>query len=160
MAEKSLENLDFEKAEKAFVEYRDYKSLQLCKRLRLIDDKNGQKAEILAFYGKYDEAENTYRRMERKDLAIQMRMKIGDWFRVVELVQEGYGNDDILREAYDRIGDFYSDRFKWSNAVTFYKRATNYPKMIEMYYNLEDYESLKALTEVFPEGNETLLDLA
>lgn len=41
MAEKSLENLDFDKAERAFIEYNDYKSLQLCKRLRVIDDKNG-----------------------------------------------------------------------------------------------------------------------
>lgn len=87
-------------------------------------------------------------------------MKIGDWFRVVELVQEGYGNDDVLREAYDKIGDFYSDRFKWANAVGFYKRANNYPRMIEMYYNLEDFDSLKALIEVFPDGNDILLDLA
>jgi WD repeat-containing protein 35 len=35
------------------------------------------------YYGRYDEAEEIYLKMERKDLAIAMRMKIGDWFKVV-----------------------------------------------------------------------------
>lgn len=36
----------------------------------MIDDKNKQKAEILAYHGKVDEAENLLKKIERKDLAI------------------------------------------------------------------------------------------
>jgi len=159
LAEKSLENLDFQIAESAFVECSDYQSIQLCKRLQLIDDKNKQRAEIAAFYGRYDEAEALYRKMERRDLAIQLRMKIGDWFRVVELVQEGYGNDDILNQAYDKIGDYYADRFKWKLAANFYKKCNNYEKLAEIYYNLESYENLRTITEALPEGNPLLMEI-
>jgi WD repeat-containing protein 35 len=159
LAERSLEELDFSMAENAFVKCSDYQSLQLCKRLQLIDDKNKQKAEILAFTGKYDEAEALYRKLERRDLAIQLRMKIGDWFKVVELVQEGYGNDDILNQAYNKIGDYYSDRFKWKLAANFYKKCNNYEKLIEMYYNMEEYDSLKSITDALPEGNPLLIEL-
>ena len=48
---------------------------------------------MLTLYGKYDEAENVYRGIERKDLAINMRVKVGDWFRVLEMVREGSGYD-------------------------------------------------------------------
>jgi WD repeat-containing protein 35 len=53
----------------------------------LLDDREKQKAEILILYNKYDAAENIYRNLERKDLAINMRVKIGDWFRVLEMVR-------------------------------------------------------------------------
>lgn len=104
LAEKSLDDLDFVSAEKAFLKCNDYISLQLVKRLQLIDDKDKQKAEILAYYGKYDEAEAVYKRMERKDLMIQLRMKIGDWFKVIQMVKEGSGYDDILLTAYNELG--------------------------------------------------------
>jgi pentatricopeptide repeat protein len=46
------------------------------------------KAEILVYYGKFEEAEEVYSKMERKDLAIQMRMRMGDWNRVLALTKE------------------------------------------------------------------------
>jgi WD repeat-containing protein 35 len=113
----------------------------------------------LAFYGKYDEAEALYRKIERRDLAIQLKMKCGDWFKVVELVQEGYGNDDILHQAYEKIGDYYSDRFKWKQAASYYKKCNNQQKLAETYYNLEDYEGLKTVTDAIPEGNPFLMEL-
>lgn len=159
LAEKALDQLDFATAENAFVECSDYQSLQLCKRLQQIDDKTKQKAEILAFYGKYDEAEALYKKMERKDLAIQLRIKVGDWFKVVELIQEGYGNDDILNQAYDKIGDYYADRFKWKLAANFYKKCNNYEKLTEMYYNMEEYESMRTIIDALPNGNPLLIEL-
>jgi len=38
-------------------------------------------------YGKYEEAEKIYRNIERKDLAINMRIKIGDFYGVLEMVK-------------------------------------------------------------------------
>lgn len=43
----------------------------------MIGDKNIQKAEILSYYKKYDDAVELLMRIERIDLAIQLRMRLG-----------------------------------------------------------------------------------
>ena len=47
----------------------------------------------MAYYGNYDSAEQIYRSMDRKDLAVAMRVKIGDWFKVSQMLKEGAGYD-------------------------------------------------------------------
>jgi WD repeat-containing protein 35 len=37
------------------------------------------KAEILAFLHKFEEAENIFKKIERKDLQLKLRMRLGDW---------------------------------------------------------------------------------
>lgn len=83
MVAKGLEQLNFQECEKAFIQLNDYQGLQFLKRIQLIDDKEKQKAEIAIYYQNYDEAEAIYKRIERKDLIIDMRMKIGDYEKVV-----------------------------------------------------------------------------
>lgn len=56
VAERALEQLDFTSAERALFKVDDYKALKLIKRIETLDDRNKQKAAVLAFYGKYDEA--------------------------------------------------------------------------------------------------------
>ena len=80
-------DLDYVNAERALLKIDDYKALKFVKKVQLLDDREKQKAEILIFYGKYDAAENIYRNIERKDLAINMRVRVGDWFRVLEMVR-------------------------------------------------------------------------
>jgi len=53
--------------------------LQLVKMVQKIEDKEKQKAEIHSHYGRFDKAEKLYKEMDRKDLIVEMRMKIGDW---------------------------------------------------------------------------------
>lgn len=49
-----------------------------------------------------------------RDLAVALRKKLGDWFRVVQLLKTGAsGDDQQLIEAYNAIGDYYADRQKW-----------------------------------------------
>ena len=49
-----------------------------------------------------------------RDLAVALRKKLGDWFRVVQLLKTGAGGDDqALEEAWNAIGDYYADRQKW-----------------------------------------------
>lgn len=66
-------------AEKALLKLEDYLSLKVIKRIQMIGDKNIQKAEILNYYKKYDQAEDLLMRIERLDLAIQLRMRLGEW---------------------------------------------------------------------------------
>ena len=70
----------------AFVRCADYQGIQFVKRLRRLDDKLKQKAEVAVYFQRFDEAEALYRDMDRKDLAIELRMRLGDWLRVVQLV--------------------------------------------------------------------------
>ena len=60
-----------------------------------IDDQEKQKAEIHAHYGRFDQAEKIYKDMDRKDLIVDMRMKIGDWERVIKLAEKGHASDEI-----------------------------------------------------------------
>jgi len=45
---------------------------------------------------------------------VALRKKLGDWFRVVQLLQTGsFGDDQQMEEACSAIGDYYADRQKW-----------------------------------------------
>ena len=70
LAFKGLEDFDFVTAEKAFLKLDDYAALQMIKRICNFDDKEKQRAEVLVYQGRYDEAEEILRKIERKDLAI------------------------------------------------------------------------------------------
>lgn len=93
IAEKALLDLDYLNAERALLKIDDFKTLKYVKKLQSLDDREKQKAEILTLYGKYDEAEKIYRNIERKDLAINMKVKTGDFYGVLEMVKEGSGYD-------------------------------------------------------------------
>ena len=52
--------------------------------------------------------------MDRKDLAMDLRIRLGEWFKVVQLIKNGGGADDhLLQNAWNNIGDYYYDRQKW-----------------------------------------------
>merc|ERR1719375_1855544 len=160
LAEAALDSLDFAVAEKAFVRYEDFQGIQFVKRLRLLDDKIKQKAEVAAYFQRFEEAESLYREIDRKDLAIDLRVRLGDWFRVIQLAQSGGGNEDLLQQAWSAIGDYYRDRGKWSNAAQYYAKAQNNISLINAYYFLEDYDSLERLIGYLPQGSPLLPDIA
>ncbi len=53
-----------------------------------------QRAEISAWFGRYNEAEALYQDMGRKDLAIDLRQRSNDWFHVAQLLKQSGGHDD------------------------------------------------------------------
>lgn len=159
LAETALEQLDFGVCEKAFVRCVDYQGIQFVKRLRKLDDPTKQKAEVAVYFQRFDEAESLYREIDRKDLAVELRMRLGDWFRVVQLVQTGGGDDDLLQLAWDRIGDYYADRQKHAKAVQYYTQAKNAEALVDCFYILEDFDNLEALTYRLPEGSPLLQNI-
>ena len=49
-----------------------------------------------------------------RDLAIELREKLGDWFRVVELMKTGISTSDSqLEKAWNNIGDYFVERANW-----------------------------------------------
>lgn len=52
---------------------------------------------------------------DRRDLAIELREKMNDWFRIVEILQKSKqpGDDELLKKAWNHVGDYYAERQKW-----------------------------------------------
>lgn len=88
---------------------------------------------------------------------MELRTRLGDWFRVVQLIQSGGGGDDaLLQQAYSHIGDYYADRQKWEKAFVFYSKAKNFSALVQCAYALEDFASLEKFAHQLPEGSRML----
>ena len=160
LAHKALEDLDLVMTETAFVRCSDYYGIQLVKQLKSMPDKMKARAEVALHMGKYDESESIYREIDRKDLAIQLRKRVGDHMRVVQLLQTGGGNDRLVREAWDRIGDYYFDRFKWKKAAQYYQLSQNLDSLVDCLYRLESFDELSKLRNDISDGTALLQVLA
>jgi hypothetical protein len=84
-ADAALQALDFTTAERAFVQCRDYVGVQFVKRLKLLTDEKRQNAEVATYFGRFDAAEELYLAVGRADMARELRAKLGDWFKVVQV---------------------------------------------------------------------------
>jgi WD repeat-containing protein 35 len=159
LAETALERLDLVVAEKSFVARSDYPGIQFVKRLRMLGDKVKQKAEVAASFARFDEAEAIYRAADRQDLAVELRMRIGDWNRVIQYLEQGGGDDELMSLARNRLGDYFADRKQWESAIPLYLAAGNFEALTEAYYIVEDYDNLIALIDKLREGSPLLLHI-
>lgn len=115
-----------------------------------------------------------------RDLAYQLRKKLGDWFKVLQLLKTGSGSrktkneeielyesdtlnsisttgtDSQLEEAYNQIGDYYFERQNHSAAIKYYLMGRNLAKQAECYYILEDYQSLVKILDQLTENHDLL----
>jgi WD repeat-containing protein 35 len=167
LADTALEKLDLSMAERAFVAAGDYPGIQFVKRLQLLREKSKQRAEIAAFFKKFDDAESFYLQMDRKDLALDLRMRIGDWNQVVsQLTASGTGvdqasgeSDGLVGQARARVGDYYADRQQWDRAITFYEKSSSHDSLIESLYMAERYDKMINLIDTLPEGGNLLINV-
>ncbi|VDP58464.1 unnamed protein product [Schistosoma curassoni] len=72
-------------------------------------------AEILVYFKKYDEAETLLLNNDRSDLAVELRKRLGDWFRVAQLTKDtGVLMKDLEQaEIWNGIGDYYYNQMLW-----------------------------------------------
>ncbi|XP_042302193.1 WD repeat-containing protein 35 isoform X3 [Sceloporus undulatus] len=162
LAETALQRLDLHTAEQAFVRYKNYQGIKFVKRLRNLQSELLRQAEVAVYFGRFEEAERMYLDMDRRELAVDLRLKLGNGFRVVQLLQtgSGHGDDNLLEQAHNEIGDYFADRQKWANAVPYYVQGRNHERLSECYYMLEDYQALEDLANSLPENNKLLPDIA
>lgn len=112
-----------------------------------------------------------------------MRKKLGDWFKVLQLLKLGVGgtstkrlddkaeelltseilstaggsvSDTQLEEAYNEIGEFYMERQKFDMANKFFVLGRNVDKQADCLYLLENYDALVKLMDLVPENSEIL----
>ncbi|XP_065214168.1 WD repeat-containing protein 35 [Planococcus citri] len=157
LAEAALQNLDLTTAEMAYVRCNDYGGIQLIKKLSNIQNVQLKKATIAAYFGKFDEAEELYLMADRRDLAIEQREKLGDWFKVIELMRTAsVSSDSQMTKAWNNIGDYFLERNKLEAAKEYYLKASNYEKLIVCYQYLEDYDSLESCVSMLPEQSPLL----
>ncbi|CAB3360361.1 Hypothetical predicted protein [Cloeon dipterum] len=157
LAEAAVEQLNLQVAETAFVRCRDYPGIQLIKRLQSMNNDILKQAEVAAYFKKFDQAEKLYLDVDRRDLAVALRERLGDWFRVIQLIKMGPGGTDTQIEvAWNCIGDFLADRHKWEAAKEYYEKGNNHEKLVQCYYNLEEYDALESVVNQLPEGHPLL----
>ncbi|XP_010838823.1 PREDICTED: WD repeat-containing protein 35 isoform X2 [Bison bison bison] len=162
LAEAALQKLDLHTAEQAFVRCKDYQGIKFVKRLGNLQSEPMKQAEVAAYFGRFEEAERMYLDMDRRDLAISLRLKLGDWFRVLQLLKTGSGDadDSLLEQAHNAIGDYFADRQKRLNAIQYYVQGRNQERLAECYYMLEDYVGLENLASSLPENHKLLPEIA
>jgi len=159
LAEAALQKLDFVTADQAFVHNSDYMGVQFVKRLRLLDDAKKQAAEVAAYFGNFDEAERIYRDLDRRDLSLQLRANIGDWGKVVQLVNQGGGDDSMLQTAWNRLGDYLYEQQRPARAAQYYIQAKNMEALMNCYCATEDWTGLARMTTVINEGSPLLIEI-
>lgn len=115
LAEAALRQLDFDTAEAAFVRCTNYPGIQLIKRLRQMQQHEPlQRAEVAAFFGDFDDAEKLYVDADRRDLAIELRRTLCDWFRTVQLYRMGPGiSDQQMEQVWREIGGHFAIQRSW-----------------------------------------------
>ena len=151
LTEHALEQLDFETAEKALIKQKNYSGLQMIKRVQIIDDSNIQKAEILAYFGKLEEADGVLKKIERKDLQLKLRIRFGDWVTIAQSIKEGTGYDDVLQQTYSQLGAYYAEKKMWNKSAHYFQIAKNYEGYCEALYRSEDFDQLEKVVKIIPE---------
>jgi WD repeat-containing protein 35 len=153
----ALEEMEFTIAEKSFIRCEDYYSIMFVKQVMTMTDKMKARAEIAIYLAHFDEAEGLYREIDRKDLAIALRKSLGDYPRVIQLLQTGGGNDKLIQTAYNSIADYYYDRRKWKKAIQYYLLSHNMEKLIHCYYYLELFPDLVKMMSDLPDDSPLLM---
>ena len=161
LANYSLNKLDFSTAEKAMIHMNDYMGLYFIKRVKTIDDDNLKKAEIAQFFKDYDQAEDIYNTSDRKDLAIAMRLKLGQWDRVISLMKSsGVIQEDNMKVAYSNYADQFFMQKDYEKAEEFYKKAGNIEGLLNIWFITEEFDKAASYIDKLPEQNEMLLKMA
>ncbi|KAH8855133.1 WD repeat-containing protein 35 [Schistosoma japonicum] len=155
-----LEKQDLDMAELQFVHLQEYSGIQFIKRLRNIQSKLIRKAEILVYLKKYDEAETLLLNNDRSDLAVELRKRLGDWFRVAQLTKDtGVLVKDLEQaEIYNALGDHFLSQMLWDKAADYYQQGNDLSKCVECLYQMEDYKGIERIIEKMPDCHNSLYD--
>ncbi|KAH0786768.1 WD repeat-containing protein 35 [Histomonas meleagridis] len=157
LGETSMLEMNLTLAEKCFLETTDYKSLQFLKRIRSIKDTNIQRAQILTYLGRFDEAQSIYSSMDRNDLSIEMRNSIGDYEHIINIIgKTKLNSDESNKDIYTNVGDNFMERNEYQFAADFYDAAGNYEKLMKCLYLMDDYQGLENLMLKLPNTSDLL----
>ena len=92
----------------------DYRSVKLVQKLKATENQLLKEAELAAYFGDYEKAEKLYMQADRRDLAVDLRRILGEWDRVLHLLDSSASStDEEYKEAWDALGEQFSDICNW-----------------------------------------------
>lgn len=119
-----------------------------------------QRAEVAAYFNQFEIAETLYLDNDRCDLAIRLRNRLGDYFRVMTLSTEAtVGNDTLVEQCSNSIGEYYIERQRPSLAAFHFQSSKNLRRLVECHYINEEYEEMEKISRALPDGHELLREL-
>ena len=101
----------------------------------------------MTFFNDFEGAEQVLIKAERKDLAISLMTKIGNFERVMDLIIDGAGSDALVNQTYDQLGQYFADSLDWDKSAHYYGLAKNYEGMLETYPKAGNYEGLANMVD-------------
>lgn len=57
-------------------------------------------------------------------MKVKQALTAGDWFKVEKLAKENGADDAEMINAWNKIGQYYSDRHKWGKAAQYYTQVS------------------------------------
>ena len=125
----------------------------------MICDEIQQRAEVTAFFQHFDKAEERFASMNRVDLSLAMRIKMGDWFHVGNILRVG-GDDDWIRDfMFNNMGKYFFERQKWDRAASYFTQSKNVEKLVACLYLQEDYDELEKTIHAAAGNHELLANI-
>ena len=158
LTEHTMIKLDFVTAEKCLVRKQDYIGLSLLKRIQNIEEDDFKKAEVYQHYFKYDLAEEIYKKKDRNDLLIDMRIKLGHWEKVIELINESsIIEEDNLKVALNNLALQYIEKKEYDKAEELLLKTGNREELINVWFITENFHKASEYIDNIPEESEFLL---
>lgn len=131
-------------AEKCYLENMNYKGLQFIKRARAMKDPKLQRAQILSYFGRFDDAQTIYESIDRTDLSVEMRSLIGDYQMVINILGAS-SSDESASKAYENLGDMYVENHDWKSAAQAFQKSKNKVKFALSLFITDDFDGLSKL---------------
>ena len=72
------------------------------------------------------------------------------------MIEQGAGNDQMLKRVYKNLGDYSAERQKWAKAAKYYKLAHDHECLAVAYYKMEDFTNLANVINSLPEQSPIL----
>ena len=146
LADCALRASNYEIAELALVKCKNFQGIQFLKRLKKLNDKNLQQAEVCLYLKEFERAKQIYQQTGRLDLEINMRKLFGDWESLLELVKNELGADQtFLSTVYDELGQYYLEHQECLKAVDCFRQSGNHEALKNCLIKLERYDEIKKL---------------
>lgn len=159
LAETAMLEMNFGLAERCYLETTNYRGLQFVKRVRAVKDAKVQRAQVLSYLGRFDEAESIFLSMDRIDLAIEMRTSVGDFHHVIKLIRSSTNDDESAANAFTAVGDEYCEDARWIEASKAYAQARNDEKLMKAFFLAGDFHGLERLTGSLPQSSPLLEEI-
>lgn len=159
LAHGALQKLDLAIAKQSFANFADIYGVYFVRKLEMICDEIQQRAEVSAFFQHFDNAEELFASMNRVDLSLAMRIKMGDWFHVGKIIRVGADDDWIRDFMFNNMGEYFFERQKWDRAASYFTQSKNVEKLVVCSYLQEEYDELEKIIHAAAGNHELLANI-